>query len=187
MDYTRELLFFFSALGAFNGLILSGYFLFFAKPKHISHYFLGALLLSLSIRIGKSVFFFFNPDLALIYLQLGLTACFFIGPSLYFYVKAATQPQSPTLYRWKYHYLILGIIAIGVGITYPFEGNVALWRGEIGIIRCIYWQWLGYIIATGYLLKDTFPSFLQLKDKFHSLEGWIIGIFIGCFLIWSAY
>ncbi len=80
MELSRELLFFFSALGAFNGIVLGLYFLFFAKPKHISNSFFGAFLLMLSIRVGKSVFFHFNTDLSFHYLQLGLTACFFIGP-----------------------------------------------------------------------------------------------------------
>ena len=53
----------------------------------ISNYFLGALLLVLSIRTSKSVFFYFNDDLAGLYIHIGLIACFFIGPALYFYLK----------------------------------------------------------------------------------------------------
>ena len=63
MNVSDEMLFFFSALGSFNGLVLGFYFLFFAKPYHISSRFLGALLLMISIRTGKSVIFHFNPDL----------------------------------------------------------------------------------------------------------------------------
>ncbi|MEM9858038.1 MAG: AraC family transcriptional regulator, partial [Bacteroidota bacterium] len=82
MELSRELLFFFSALGAFNGLVIGLYFLLVAKPRAASNYFLGLLLLALSIRIGKSVIYYFNPDLAGIYLQLGISGCLFIGPSL---------------------------------------------------------------------------------------------------------
>ena len=64
MMISRELLFFFSALGAFNGVVIGLYFLLVAKPKTASNYFLGILLLALSIRIGKSVFLYFNDDLA---------------------------------------------------------------------------------------------------------------------------
>ena len=107
MEASRELLFFFSALGAFNGLLLSFYFLFFAKSKHISNYFLGTLLLAMSIRIGKSVFYFFNPDLGREFLQIGISACAFIGPSLYFYIKSMTSPPGKFSSTWKYHFLIL--------------------------------------------------------------------------------
>ena len=94
-----KVLFFFSALGAFNGLILSLYFFFFTAKKYLSNYILGALLFVLSIRIGKSVVYFFDYSLSKIYLQIGLTTCFFIGPFLYFFVKSEMQqirsmPQS---------------------------------------------------------------------------------------------
>ena len=83
MNIGKELLFFFSALGAFNGLILSLYFSFFNSKKYLCNYFLGALLFALSVRIGKSVFVYFDGTLPKIYLQIGLSACFFIGPFLY--------------------------------------------------------------------------------------------------------
>jgi hypothetical protein len=44
MNLGKEILFFFSALGAFNGLILSCYFFFFIRKKQLSNYFLGLLL-----------------------------------------------------------------------------------------------------------------------------------------------
>jgi hypothetical protein len=60
MGLGNNALFFFSSLGAFNGLILGIYFIFFSARKHLSNYFLGALLLALSIRVGKSVAYFFD-------------------------------------------------------------------------------------------------------------------------------
>src|ERR1041385_6999687 len=87
MTFGNNLLFFFSALGAFNGLIAGIYFLFFTAKKNLSDYFLGALLIALSIRIGKSVAYFFDYNLSRTILQFGLTACLFIGPFLYFFVK----------------------------------------------------------------------------------------------------
>lgn len=78
MDSSKELLFFFSALGAFNGIVLSIYFFFFTKKKFLTNYFLGGLLFALSIRIAKSVFVYFNPTLPKMYLQIGLTVCFLL-------------------------------------------------------------------------------------------------------------
>ncbi len=61
MEFSAQLLFFFSALGAFNGFLLAVYFLFFAKPKNLINRMLGMLILMLSIRVGKSVFFLVQP------------------------------------------------------------------------------------------------------------------------------
>jgi len=185
MEFNRELLFFFSALGAFNGLFMGLYFLFFAKPKHISNRFLGAMLIMLSIRIGKSVFFYFNPNLAFIYLQFGLIACFFIGPFLYFYIKSVVQPESNIKKTWQYHILILFPIALIIGYLYPFETNINLWRPFI--INTIYFQWLIYIIATGFLLKNTIKKLFTWKKKLNSLEIWLLSILIGNMFILTSY
>ena len=87
MELNRELLFFFSALGAFNGVVLGLYFLFFIKTKHIANRFFGVFLLMLSIRVGKSVFFYFNRDLSFHYLQLGTNRLFFYRPFSVFLYK----------------------------------------------------------------------------------------------------
>ena len=185
MEFSSELLFFFSALGAFNGLLMGLYFLFYAKPKHISNYFLGALLITLSIRIGKSVFFYFNPDLAIIYLQLGLSACVFIGPSLYFYLKSVLVPEDNHRLHWKYHLGIWIPLVVILGYLYPFEHYIDLWR--FYVIQAIYYQWLAYLIAAGFLIKNVFQRFWVNKEKFDSIEIWILSVYFGNFIIWSAY
>ena len=85
---SHELLFFFSALGAFNGFLLSLYFAVNAKKKIFANYFLSLLLLVLSIRIIKSVFFYFNPHLSNTFIQIGLSACILIGPFLFLYLRS---------------------------------------------------------------------------------------------------
>jgi len=93
MQVSSELLFFFSGLGAFNGFLLSFYFIFWVKSKGQSNKFLGIFLLMLSIRVLKSVFYYFIPDIDYSFLQLGLTSCFFIGPFLYFYFASVANSQ----------------------------------------------------------------------------------------------
>ncbi|MEL7533145.1 MAG: hypothetical protein AAFN10_17645 [Bacteroidota bacterium] len=75
MDLAQQSVFLLSALGAFNGFLLSGYFLLIKQEKRLSDYFLGGLLLMLSIRIFKSVFLYFNPELFQLFVQIGLSAC----------------------------------------------------------------------------------------------------------------
>lgn len=185
MEFNQQWLFFFSALGAFNGLFLSLYFLFFARPKHPANYFLGGLLLTLSVRIGKSVIFHFNPDLSYIFLQLGLSACVFIGPFLYFYLKSVIHAESKVDNSWKYHFGGLFLLTTIGGYCYPFEQNIDLWRPCI--IVAIYWIWLVYLIGSLFLMKGIIRRFLTRKDRLHSVEIWILSVFIGNVLIWSAY
>ena len=84
----KDITFFLSMLGWFNGIILACYFLFFIKEKSMANRLFGLLLLLLSVRVGKSAIWWFNPEMPIIYVQIGLGACFMIGPVLYFYVQA---------------------------------------------------------------------------------------------------
>ena len=185
MEVSRELLFFFSALGAFNGLVLSIYILFFAKPKHISNVFLGAFLMMISIRVGKSVFFHFNSELSFHYLQFGLTACFFVGPFLYFYIKSVTATTGKTFNAWKYHLAILVPIALIVGFLYPFKNHIDLWRPYI--IKTIYIQWFFYILASLYVIRSRIKNLFYRKEKASSINVWLFSILIGNLLLVTSY
>jgi len=185
MTFDNQLIFFFSALGAFNGLLLSFYFLFFSRPKHISNFLLGGLLAALSIRIGKSVFFYFNPELSKIFLQIGLSACFLIGPFLYFYIKSKVNIGKKTNTLWFLPPLALILFVIIIGFVYPYPKYTELWGQHL--IKIIYYQWLICIIATAFLLKDRFK---KLGSKINTLnydDTWILSVFFGVFLIWVAY
>ncbi len=185
MEISRELLFFISALGAFNGLGLGLYFLFFAKPKHTSHYFLGGLLCTLSVRIGKSVFFHFNDDLASFYIQLGLFACWFIGPMLYFYVRSATTNGLHLGKHAKIHFGLLIPVALFVFIRFPRYDFHGLWVNYL--IQIIYWQWCAYIVAAGFVLFKAgfFKKPSESKNKHFSF--WVLSVFLGTGLIWFVF
>ena len=183
MEFSRELLFFFSALGAFNGLILGLYFLLFARPKHISNIFLGVLLFTLSTRIGKSVFFYFNHNLEAIFLQLGVSAVAFVGPSLYFYLRSITQPKRNNKTS-IYHYTIILISLIVIGVIYPWQTRPDAWYY---IFDAIYFEWLLYLIVSGVLIKQPIRSLFQKDRKLSSAEIWILSIYIGNVLVWIAY
>lgn len=185
MEFNQNLLFFFSALGAFNGLCMGFFFLFLAKPKHISNKFLGVLLLMMSFRIGKSVIFYFNPDLAFIYLQLGLTACFFIGPFLYFYIKSMVQPKSSIDKNWKYHIAILLPVIVVFGALYPFETHIKLWR--FYVIYSIYFQWFLYILGAAWLMRGHLKKLVIAPKTPQAKEVWLLSVFLGNIAIWAAY
>ncbi|MEG2101853.1 MAG: hypothetical protein RRY99_10115, partial [Flavobacterium sp.] len=164
MDTGKELLFFFSALGAFNGIILSIYFFFFTKKKYLTNYFLGMLLFALSVRIAKSVFVYFDPELPKLYLQLGLTACFFIGPCLYYFLKSAVDEVTILPKSWKLTLLFWGILIAAVGIVYPYKTYPELWGTYF--IRTIYFQWFVYILFSAFTIRNILKKILkQLHER----------------------
>ncbi len=181
MTGSAQFLFFFSTLGAFNGLVLSLYFAIKARKKIFTNYFLSLLLLVLSIRIIKSVFFYFNPQLANIFIQIGLSACLLIGPFLFLYLKSYTADEKP---KWAKH-VIPYIITISIlGFFYPYVEHRSIW--SIWIMKIIYAQWFIYILSS---LKYMLPIVQKIsrKESLRKIDIWLLSIYIGVTLIWAAY
>ncbi len=181
MNSSNQMLFFFSALGAFNGFILAIYFALMAKKKDFSNYFLALLLLVLSIRIIKSVFFYFNPQLSNIFIQIGLSACILIGPFLYLFLKSNADNKKS---NWPIHILpyLIGITIIGV--LYPYVDHRMVWSKWI--VGAIYWQWFIYIaVSFTYIL----PILIKIKTKesLKKIDIWHLSIYVGTLFIWLAY
>jgi len=184
MTLGNNLLFFFSALGAFNGFIAGIYFLCFTAKKSLSNYFLGAMLIALSIRVGKSVAYFFDYDLSRTILQLGLTACLFIGPFLYFFVQTEMKQVRQLPASWRTQ-LLIWAAAIGiVGLAFPYQHFPQLWTGYI--IPAIYLQWGIY---TGLAIVSAKPLLEKIRnrEKLKAFEKWILAICTTILLIFAAY
>ena len=156
MEIDTQLLFLFSAIGALNSLLLSFYFAFFTKQNKASNYFLAALLFVLSIRIIKSVFFYFNPDLSEVFIQIGLSACILIGPFLYLYIESSHSREKQKL--WFLHVFPIIFIITSIGILYPYWSYNTYWSQYV--IPSIYLIWFIYIILTGYKLRKVFKKLL---------------------------
>ncbi len=179
-----KVLFFFSALGAFNGLVLSIYFFFFTSKKHLSNYLLGALLFVLSIRIGKSVAYFFDYGLPKIYLQLGLTTCLFIGPFLYFFIKSETRQVRKMPASWIWQLLFWFLVIVSVGVMYPYQRFPPLWGKYF--IPLIYLQWGLYVAFAVFLLIPLLKKIAR-KETLKPFEKWILVICGGVLLLFVSY
>ena len=185
MNPGQQILFFFSALGAFNGFVISGYLLFFKRTKSSASYFLGLLLLALSIRITKAIFGYFYPHLPRIYLQIGLSGCFLIGPSLYYFTRAALENIQKTPIRWKYIYgaWLAGIVILGLIIPYQTHP----WDWNHYIVHIIYTQWVAYFILTGWMLRKKIAKLFDKTEKLSPGEKPVLSIFFGNTVILAAY
>lgn len=185
MNLDNNLLFFFSALGAFNSFVLSIYFLVFKKAKLSSDYFLGALLAVLSIRVWKSIFFYFNPNLSKTYLQIGLSACLFIGPFMYFFLWTKLVNNRKYKKRFNLQLFILFLLVFIIGILYPYETNPDLW-GTL-FYKVINYLWLFYILISITLIKPIFSKRIRLNKSLDYDEVFTLSVFLGVFLIWLSY
>lgn len=185
MTTGKEILFFFSALGAFNGLVLGLFLLFFTKKKYLANYFLGALLLALSIRIGKSVFLYFDGQLPKIYLQIGLSACFFIGPFLYFFVCSALKPLEKLPKSWIWTLVLLTIITLAIGISFPYSAYPGFWNRYFA--KAIYLQWFGFLLASGFVIRELLGKLFIRSYRMKAAETWICMIFSGNFILFLFY
>ncbi|MCX2682047.1 helix-turn-helix domain-containing protein [Galbibacter sp. EGI 63066] len=185
MTFDNPVLFFFGALGVFNGLLISLYLLFFARQKRIQNFFFGLLVLMLSLRIGKSVYLLFTENRDSLYIQIGLSACFLIGVSLYFYLKSSVENIKTAPRAWKIHYGILLLIVLFVGIIKPRATNIELWNNYFTLF--IYVVWGIYLLISGFVLNDIIQKFFNKKEKSTTQELWLVGVYIGNGLIFMAY
>lgn len=185
MNVSRELLFFISTLGWFNGLILGIYFLFFYKNKTLSATMFGFLLLVLSIRVAKSVLWWFMPTMPAIIVQVGLVACLFIGPLLHYYAKASVNgiKQAPPL--WK---LTLAVYAtIGLTLLIFFSSKPYFYYWKHYIIPAIYLNWFVYVLVAGYELRSIFLKLFNKAKVLKPNDKWILGVYTGNFMIAASY
>lgn len=181
----KEILFFFSALGAFNGLVLGLFLLFFTPKKYVANYFLSGLLLALSVRVGKSVFLYFHGGLPKIYLQIGLSACFFIGPFLYFFVRSAVKPAATFPRNWLLTLVLLAAITVAVGVATPYATYPELWNAYLA--KLIYGQWFAFLLASGFVVRDLLKKLVARSYPMKPAESWIVMIYLGNVVIFLFY
>lgn len=185
MDLGKQLLFFFGALGTFNGGVLSLYFFFMTKKKLLTDYLLGALILTISIRAGITVIGYFYPGLPLIYLQIGLSASFFIGPFLYLFIKAAILGTNQLYKNWKLMLYGLFAIVLLVGIIRPYQNHVNDWCTYIGIT--VYIQWFSFLFFTGYDLREKIEKLFSKDTQLKAQDVWLLTIYAGSVIIFTFY
>jgi AraC-like DNA-binding protein len=181
MITTSYLLFFFSALGVFNGVMLSVWLLT-RKNSQRGDFWLALLLLLLSVRIGKSVAFYFIPDLDKSILQLGLTACLLIGPCLIAYVAHLVSANS-ILSKVKLVFSVLIAAIVILGIVYPYSAHLDLW--QYWIYRGSSYVWLVCLLWGFYLYKSQIKGWRVHWRRHVTDKGFVT--LVGSSLIWFVY
>lgn len=182
--FNNPLLFFICSLGVFNGILVSLFFLFFNKTKRVSNFLFGLLVFFLSLRIGKSVYRIFAIDHDLLIMQIGLSACFLIGVSLFYYVKASVENKKEIPKSWKVHFLSLFSFITIIGFIKPYKNNFEFWGWFVWVI---YGTWGVYLLMATYVLKDVLVKITKRLEKNTTSEYWLVGVLLGNWLIYLAY
>lgn len=187
MMFDNPLLFFICSLGVFNGLLVSIYFLLLDKTKRVPNFLFGLLTFFLTVRIGKSVYTIFTPreERNLWIVQIGLSACFLIGISLYYYLKSSVTKTKKIPLNWKIHFLILFLVILIVGIIKPYAIDTLFWNTYF--VKFIYLVWSVYVVLSGITLKNIFSKFFSKQETCKTSEVWLIAVFSSNLLIYLAY
>lgn len=176
---SQHFLFFFSMLGAFNGLGLAG-FLWWRARGSVTQRWLSLLIFMVSVRTGKSVAYHFWDDIPRSVLQVGLTACFLIGPCLYFLVRSS-RTENPAPGRGdRWHIAALLLLVGGSSVFLPYAEHPVLWRWVItpGITAV----WLGYLLLASVQLYRYRIALARAGSG--PLLTWAVA---AIWIIWLAY
>jgi len=184
MNFSDKALFFFSCLGVFNGLIISLYLFFLRPKKYLSGYFLAASLLMISIRVGKSAAYFFDYNLPKTYLQIGLTACFFIGPLVYMFTKAEIMQVRKMPRPWMIQLFFWLLVIFLIGLTYPYQHHPQIWGKYI--IPLIYLQWGIFMGCTIFLISPVAGKIVK-GESIKSSEKLVLAICGAVTILFLSY
>jgi AraC-like DNA-binding protein len=184
MNIGQQILFFISAIGAFNGVVLSLYIFLRRKGRSLTTVFLGIMLLAISIRVSSSIFQYFNLSQPKAYLQISLSACFLIGPAVYYFFRSALTNPVSSFSSWKPVWLILAGILVTSAFVIPYVTDPTACDIAVYVI---YTQWAGFLIATGFLLRPVFRTLFHNAASLKITEKLWLLIFAGNCIILLVY
>lgn len=184
MEFWKTFLYLFGAIGVINGIVLS-VVLFASKTNKLANRLLGALILVICIRIGKSIYFYQVGEADKLILQIGLSACIFIGPLAYMYFKSARRKTNSLSKTDAAILLLCGLWVLGVGILYPYRQFPEVWNSWG--IRTIYGVWLVFTALSLYELSGVFAKAVKERAKLDRQEKRLLAILLGYLFISFTY
>ena len=170
-----------SGLGVVHGLFLAVFLWVYTKGNHLANKLLGALLVVLSFRVGKSVFLeFADIDVKLIF--IGLSAIMAIGPLYYLFTLSSINKLFQLKWKHILHF-IPALIGWAFGIIINESHLQTLPKFVfVFIFLSYYTHFLLYLlISYRYTSKQKKTGLNQ--DVFELLRL----LFYGLLIIWIAY
>jgi AraC-like DNA-binding protein len=133
------------------------------------------------IRIGKSVFFYFDSGLNENYILIGLLACAAIGPMTLYFVRSQLSGDKTFDPKSLLHLIPMVLLAVYALFFESYNENRALWSGTI--VRGIYYYWGVYMLFAVFLVVRE----SVVRKKAFAEDRWTQGVVLGVTLIWLAY
>ncbi len=163
---------FFSALALGHCVFLAIYFWTPLKKKP-SSFFLGLLLITLAIRILKSVLVILIPESPDIIPAFGLIGLAAIGPSLWLYSRSFKNPafQANNKSLWHYCWALLLIVLI------PLMNDSQMYIAYVLSVSHMFC----YLLLSAVLLYRRASSFTRLE------KNWSMLLICSIFLIWLSF
>jgi len=179
------LLYILACLGVVNGLLLGSY-LILKRQMVVSDIYFGGLLLALSIRIGKSVLLYFTESTDRLILQVGLSACVFIGPFFYLYMKSIFRKEKRANKADLCLLIGLFIVTVLVGIVFPYRSRPEIWNGFI-VAYGIYVIWGIYLFLGIYESRSLLHKAITNSKSLDRRNRYLLTIIIGIVFITCTY
>lgn len=160
--------------GVIQSLFLSAYILFSTKIEKQERGLLAALLLAISLRLIKSMGWYFFDEEHALFLNMGFVAHAFIGPLLVLYLSQKVNDRK--LLRWQKAIILVPPVLLI--IASPFISLHNFWYvggyETLLYVTLIYFIWAAYLLWKGY------------KQK-HVQFTWLRNLSFGVFLFGMSY
>lgn len=171
-----------SGLGVIHGLFLALFLWGYRKGNSLSNKLLSALLIVLSLRVGKSVFLEFTDSIDIKIIFVGLSTIMAIGPLYYLFARSCTR-KSFRLTAKHFLHFIPAIIGFVIGLQLEEHHTETL---PLAFFVTIF---IGYYIHFLVYLLVGYRDVLQQKDTGLSVDTFVLLrlFFYGLIVIWVAY
>ena len=169
-----------SSLGVIHGISLGFYLLLTSKVKPLANRLLGVLLIIFGVRISKSIFLYFTPDLSFLLITLGLSLILSFGPLFYFYVRSFLK-EAFTLKKSHLWHAI------------PFTAFFVL--NSFGLLKKEFYLYFGIYFIYLHFLTYIIVAYLWQRKQWSTLRSnnlklkkqWVSFIHLGIVFIWVSY
>ncbi|MEQ8475341.1 AraC family transcriptional regulator [Fulvivirga sp.] len=163
----------FAGVAVTTGLFLAAYLVLIRKDDKVGNYFLGALFIAISLRVGKSIAYFLLPTVADEGVATGFLGLSLIGPLVLFYTAYVAGRKSIPWYYYAIHFL------------YPLVGTVLCFT----VVKEEGFTWfyqITTVIMLFYLVKAWKVNAVSTYEH-ERMASWNRQILIAVSLVWIAF
>lgn len=175
MNSTHLMIAMFCAIGVAQGFFGAFYLLSAGKKPQVSNRLLAGLLLGLSLRVGKSIYYYLFDNPPHFFIGVGLAGLLVIGPFLWMYIRSVVVPE----WRWKPVYYLHFIPAL-----------LALFSGLLLKLQQLAWGYhMGALSMLLYIIPAWWTYFRDRTEKglSRSMDRWMLSILAGTSMVCSGF